>query len=681
MIARILKIGVFFSWSVTLFGQEMADIDTAAFSVLLDDFVVTAQYAPTHYKEAIHKVDIISREEIESRGVVTLDEAINLSPSLRIYHDPTLGKRIKMRGISSSNVSVLINGVPVIGRLNGAIDLSQINMSQIERIEIVEGALSNIYGSNAAGGVINIITKRNQVSDFTASAGTQIESIGQQSYQAEAGLRKGNLLFNAHGSYLNYDQFPVDSLRLVESVYTDVETSTLQPKYPFNPKEQFGMGGFIRYDYDDATNITLAYDRSKEEVSSYGMVRRPRYNPYALDEGFTTERSDVSLSFRKEWNKFFLDVTSSYNKYDRFTSQQRYYLESDSYDSLTLSVDTVRFNAMYHRAVLSYSWSDEIETVYGLNYTYNKGSGGRIVDQNNPDSGSASFYEVAPFMELKYSGIENLQLALSGRYIHHAIYDPVVTPSFHAHYTLGDDWTIRGSYAQGYRSPDLKELYIDFVDVNHYIKGSLNLEPERSHDFQLNVDFEKFNDFQASANIYHTSIRNRIDLVEYETLKYQYKNIDHYNVYGVQPAISFSIGDVALQSAASIGWWATNIERNDAPVYGRVFDINNSLQYTVPQIDVGLTVNHRHVGSEPRYYLDNEEVVVSDVAPYELIDLSLNRSFLDNKIKLTTGVKNILGTTQALITSKGGNQIHGQGGRNIVSRGRSAFIALAFSLK
>lgn len=85
MIARILKIGVFFSWSVTLFGQEMADIDTAAFSVLLDDFVVTAQYAPTHYKEAIHKVDIISREEIESRGVVTLDEAINLSPSLRIY--------------------------------------------------------------------------------------------------------------------------------------------------------------------------------------------------------------------------------------------------------------------------------------------------------------------------------------------------------------------------------------------------------------------------------------------------------------------------------------------------------------------------------------------------------------------------------------------------------------------
>ncbi len=135
----------FFVGVAVSFGQSSQKVDTTAFSVNMEQFVFTAQHKPTHYKKANHKISIISAEELQQRAVVTLDQALLTHPSIRINVDPILGSTIRMRGMSGRNVAILIDGIPVIGRLNGNVDLSQINMNNVERIEIVEGALSNIY--------------------------------------------------------------------------------------------------------------------------------------------------------------------------------------------------------------------------------------------------------------------------------------------------------------------------------------------------------------------------------------------------------------------------------------------------------------------------------------------------------------------------------------------------------
>jgi len=135
-----------------------AFLDSIERSVVLEEYVHTAEYKPTHVKKALHSIEVLKTESLNRRGVTNLEEALSIIPSVRYDYDPILGTQLRLRGISAANVAILVDGVPVIGRLDGAINISQIPLINVKQIEIIEGPLSTIYGNNAAGGVINIIT-------------------------------------------------------------------------------------------------------------------------------------------------------------------------------------------------------------------------------------------------------------------------------------------------------------------------------------------------------------------------------------------------------------------------------------------------------------------------------------------------------------------------------------------
>ena len=128
----------------------------------LDETVVTAQYAPGSTEKSVHKMKVISRKEIDARGSVNLRDVLANENNIRISQDNVLGSSLSMQGISGQNVKILLDGVPLIGRLNGNLDLSQINLNNIERIEIIEGPLSVNYGTDALAGTINLISQNNQ---------------------------------------------------------------------------------------------------------------------------------------------------------------------------------------------------------------------------------------------------------------------------------------------------------------------------------------------------------------------------------------------------------------------------------------------------------------------------------------------------------------------------------------
>jgi len=106
------------------------------------------------------KVKVIDIKRINSQGAYNLPSLLANELNVRINYDPMLGNSISLQGISGQNIKVMIDGVPVIGREGGNIDLTQINLSSVERIEMVEGPMGVNYGSDAMGGVINIITKK-----------------------------------------------------------------------------------------------------------------------------------------------------------------------------------------------------------------------------------------------------------------------------------------------------------------------------------------------------------------------------------------------------------------------------------------------------------------------------------------------------------------------------------------
>ncbi|MFT7010270.1 MAG: outer membrane receptor for ferrienterochelin and colicins, partial [Flavobacteriales bacterium] len=195
----------------------------------LTTFVVTGQYSSSSVDESVHKVKVIDSKRIEAQGAVNLQELMEQEMNVRVSQDNTLGSSMSIQGLSGENVKILIDGVPVVGRMNGSIDLSQINLNNIERVEIVEGPLSVNYGTNALAGTINLITKKNK-KKFGARAEGYYETIGQYNFNASVDLAIKSHAFTFSGGRNFFDG------------YSEVDTSRVQQ---WRPKEQ--LFGAIKY--------------------------------------------------------------------------------------------------------------------------------------------------------------------------------------------------------------------------------------------------------------------------------------------------------------------------------------------------------------------------------------------------------------------------------------------------
>jgi outer membrane receptor for ferrienterochelin and colicins len=167
----------------------------------IGDVVVTANTGSATTQESIYNIDVIDKEEIENKSANTLADLLSSNEKIEIQYD-VLGANISMQGLSGANIKVMIDGVPVIGRLNGEIDLSKINLNNIERVEIVEGPLSVIYGSNALAGVINLISKKTQKDKLNTEINTFYQSIGNYNIDASVSLKiKRHLISLSGGRY------------------------------------------------------------------------------------------------------------------------------------------------------------------------------------------------------------------------------------------------------------------------------------------------------------------------------------------------------------------------------------------------------------------------------------------------------------------------------------------------
>ncbi|MCC7029781.1 MAG: TonB-dependent receptor plug domain-containing protein, partial [Chitinophagaceae bacterium] len=146
--------------------------------VAIPDIVITGQNAPVLATQSVYKVNTISSAQIAQRAAVSLNDVLNYEMNNFVSNDNILGSSLSIGGIGGQNVKILVNGIPLTGRENGNIDLGQINMNNVKRIEMIQGPMSVIYGSNALGGVINVITHQGG-KQFNGGLKTYMESVGR----------------------------------------------------------------------------------------------------------------------------------------------------------------------------------------------------------------------------------------------------------------------------------------------------------------------------------------------------------------------------------------------------------------------------------------------------------------------------------------------------------------------
>jgi outer membrane receptor for ferrienterochelin and colicins len=182
----------------------------------LSDIVVTGEYAPISSKSAVYNVTTISKSELQAKGATNLREALDNKLGINLSQDNVFGSSASLNGISGEGIKILVNGVPMAGRIDGKIDLSQINMNNVERIEIVKGPLSVLYGSDALGGVINLITK-NQKNTWNVFAKGFYESVGQYNVSVGGGanIKKGFISFDAGRNF--FDGYSVKILHDIKN--------------------------------------------------------------------------------------------------------------------------------------------------------------------------------------------------------------------------------------------------------------------------------------------------------------------------------------------------------------------------------------------------------------------------------------------------------------------------------
>lgn len=658
----------------------------------IEDVVVTAQYAPTDSRNALYKIRTIKREVIEQRGAINLEQLLNQELNIRISQDLILGSSLSLQGVSGQNVKIMIDGVPVIGRVGDDIDLSQINLSNIERVEIVEGPMSVNYGTNALGGVINLITKKSQLNKYNVRFISQWESIGSLNLNAQAGVRlTDQLLLRVDGGFNSFDGFNP----------SEVADRTFQ----WNPKDQWFLNSVLRYDLGDERKLSYSASYFDEQISNLGEIRRPQFKPYAFDDFYYTNRFDQSIHYEGKFlQNFYWNITGGYNTFRRQKNTFRVELEDNAESEVADQQDTTKYNALVFRPVLASRFANsKFNFQTGLDINYENGYGQRFAD---PEADRAQYSEIADyaaFATLQYEPIPVLQMQLGARAAYNTRFDAPVVPSLHVKYDVNSHWQVRASYAQGFRSPSIKELFFYFVDASHYIIGNPDLQAETSDNFQLILDYNKKwqeNRLQATLTGFYNDIRNKIDLFDYievngalipaasldtVSTQFAYFNQDRFKALGGNLRLNYGFKNLEITAGiAPTGRYNPLSEQEDVDKYTFATELNGQVNYHFKQLGLQTAFFVRYNDKLIRYYqtLDNEgnTVVAQSVQDgFALADLTLAKSFWKDRIQLGGGVKNLFDVTNVPFNGSNGGA-HSGGGNFPVGTGRNYFVRLAWQM-
>lgn len=640
-------------------------------NILLDQVFITAQITPKNQSNVVHKSKVIDRIEIDRQAANNLRELLDNQLNMRISNDNVLGSSIDMQGFSGQNIKILIDGIPVIGRLNGNIDLSQINLNNIERVEIIEGPLSVDFGTDALAGTINLISNKSQDDKFSSRLNLYYETVGHYNSDINVSLKKNNNLFSISGGRNYFDGWSVgDKFRFIPTAQL-ADTNRVKL---WNPKEQF----FAKIQFKKIfANLKARafYDFFDEKITNLGFPRLPYYEN-AFDDYYITKRNNLGLDIDfSPNNKTNFKLLSSFNKYLR---KKNTYFKNLTNSNQVLSSnisdqDTSNFNMIMNKLVFSSTRYNNLGFQIGFDSKVENAKGVRIKGNSQILADHAVFTTA----ELKVNHFLVLRPAF--RVTYNSKFEVPLIPSFNALIDF-KEIDIRMSYARGFRAPSLKELYFEFVDINHNIIGNKDLGSENSNNFQISIDFIKYTDklsFDFSSNIFFNDINNLITLSQSpNSIEYSYFNIGKYKTKGISNRLKVFTQKFNFSIGSNYTGRYNNLSSTfKSQKYNFSHSLSSSLTYFFKNKKLSLSAFYKFTGKLPVFYNDNNQLVESSIDSYHLLDFIVNKALLNDRLKLKIGVKNLFDIQN--ISSFSDNSIHSSSNSTqSVSYGRTIFTSL-----
>jgi outer membrane receptor for ferrienterochelin and colicins len=655
----------FISQSFLLLPNEEKRIKLESSAFGLNELVVTAQFTPVETQKSVFEVKAIKEEKIIEKGANNLREALTNELNFKTNNGHVNETAINLNGLSGNHVKFMIDGVPVEGRLSGNIDLSQINLNEIEKIEIIEGPSSVAYGTNALGGVINVITKKHQLKKVDVNFKSYYESVGQYNFSGKVGFKVKRNLFKISGG------------RNFFAGFANQDTSRFKD---WKPREQY-FGSFLFSRRIHHLKLSYIFDGFTETMTSRGAPRAP-YFVNAFDTHYKTKRLSNKLLLNGRLSKDnFLDVTLSQSYYHR--ARNIYFKDLTTLDeTLTESnadQDTTIFNNYLFRGVFSTnSDSSKINFIVGTELKLDFTEAERVTNYKQ------EIGDYAIFGNIRYNPIKSITIQPGVRYGYNTKYTAPIVPSINFLVNLGESTIVRASYAKGFRAPDLKELYLEFhynSTINLY--GNENLSSENSDHVNLSVDFHKAfknHKLRVVPKVYYSKINNLIDLAQTSPINWTYTNVDYLITQGASITVNYDYKNFNFNSAYSY-YGNYNSQFNNLSKQNQFFysnDASSGVGYLFDSLDLKLNLNYKYTGTIKSYYLDDDKNInESFIGDYHTFDFTATKRFWEKRIALTAGVKNLFDVKEIKMTGEvfGVSNSSDASALNVLW-GRSYFVSL-----
>lgn len=643
--------------------------------ISLEDAVVTGQFGKQSIRNSVYQVRTIDSERIRLRGATSIQTVLNTELGIRFSNDPTLGTTdIQLMGMTGQSVKILLDGVPMVDRGATRESLGQIDINTIERIEIVEGPMSVIYGTDALAGVINIITKKGDGSDnLTVSARIQEETVSDEynaftkkgSHNENVGVTWQKNGFQLFGNVTrnNFGGWQGDSTGRLKA---------------WMPKEQMLYSGGLGY-RKEKWNAWYRFNGTDETIKYLGninLLKTAGDKDYITKRLFHQAQGEYQIS-----DKLGFTGALSYTDYSRKTLSTNIDFNTGK---RTLSLDAGAqdksvFTTLFFRGTALYKVSPNVTLLPGIEINNNHSTGQRIL-------GSPTINEYAFFVSSELKLTPAIKLSPGLRFIKNSVYDaPPAIPSVNAKITLNKSLDFRMGYARGFRSPALRELYFNFHDASHSINGNVNLKAEYSNSFNA---FLVWHALQQSSlkitstlggfyNIFHDRIDTGFDPTN--PTQTTYLNISLFKTTGFSLDNKFYWKNLqATLGATYIGTYNEILEDAEdvasLPEFVWSPEINANIIYTFPKIGTSINLFYKFTGKKPAYAIINSTPVTASlrqISSYNMADLTVTKT-VGKYINLIGGAKNLFNLTSIRNTTIGsGHDASGPG-----FNGRSYFFGV-----
>lgn len=671
---------------ITIFYLGFVNAQDSLITQELNEVLITATRTIRQLSSLPMPAQIISKRDIKNSNSVRLNDILNEQTGLITVSDFGGGEGIQLQGLDSQYTLILVDGVPLVGRSAGTLDISRVSVGNIKQIEVVKGASSSLYGSEALGGVINIITDTPN-SGLKGNINYRLGGFNTNDLSSTINYKKGKVGINTYLNRYSSDGYDLDD---------NDDLNTVEPfsNYTFNSK--------ITYDFTENTNLLLSgkyYTQNQDYVASSSLRGESDINEW-------NTHLKLSHRYREKWSSYFEFYTTRYKAKD-FLNDDNGSLFSESYYNQLLIRPEVR---------ATYNLNDANNFIGGIGFNHETLDRTDFTEQ--PEFNS-------PYIYLQYDGDinEKLNIILGARFDSHNKYKSQFSPKAAIRYEVNDKLAIKSSVGYGFKAPDFRQLYFDFTNatVGYTVLGynavstaipkleeqgeianivvpvsefDNELNPENSISINIGSDFKLTSELKFDLNLFRNNINDLIDtrVIANKTNGqnvFSYYNVNKVYTQGLEfnttwkptnrlkisggyqllyakdkdAEKAFENGDVYARENPS----SPSFQLNKEDYFG-LFNrsrhmANLKLFYTIPDwnMDTNLRGTYRSkyglIDSNGNTYLDSYDEYVNG---YAIIDFAINKTF-NKDYQLGFGVDNLFNFTDTQnISNIAGRIIYGK---------------------